>query len=61
MATQKLKVTLERPHTHAGIQYAVGATLEVSEQEAQFLLQANVIRKKPASSAQNQRKETENV
>lgn len=47
-----VKVTIYKPHTHAGIRYtpdAKGVDLEVSKQDAEFL-EAQGVTKKPATA-----------
>lgn len=48
MAT--VKVTLNKPHKHAGKHYESGAPLDVSMEDARFLLRVKVIDKIPAPS-----------
>jgi hypothetical protein len=41
---QKLvEVTLGKPHTHAGVQYADGAKIKVSEAEREWLIAHDVV------------------
>jgi hypothetical protein len=40
----KKKVTLEKPHTHEGIKYEKGDTIEVSEDTAELLKKWGVIK-----------------
>lgn len=47
MAT--VKVTLSKPHTHAGQDYAAGSAIEVERCDAEFLLHIKAIDKIPAA------------
>lgn len=38
-----IKVTLLKPHTHAGLEYAAGADIEVDAPTQAFLIQVEVI------------------
>lgn len=38
-----MNVTLKKPHTHAGVDHPVGARIEVTGQEAAFLVEHGVI------------------
>lgn len=44
------KVTLKKPHRHAGVDYPANTELEVEEHDAAFLLQNDII-EKPARSS----------
>lgn len=47
MAT--VKVTLNKPHTHAGQRHEKGAVLEVARVDAEFLLRVKAIDKIPTA------------
>lgn len=47
MAT--VKVTLSKPHTHAGQYYEAGSEIEVERCDAEFLLRIKAIDKLPAA------------
>ncbi|WPP47093.1 hypothetical protein [Pseudomonas sp. AN-1] len=49
MATPTVKVTLSKPHTHAGKRYEKGAEIEVPRVDAEFLLRVKAIDKLPAA------------
>lgn len=38
-----MKVTLKKSHTHCGVEYAVGAAIEVNAIEAAWLAEQNVV------------------
>lgn len=38
-----MKVTLKKPHTHNGVDHPVGAQIDVTEQDAAFLMEHGVI------------------
>lgn len=43
-----MKVTLKKPHTHAGVEHPAGAEIDVTEQDAVFLMEHGVIDDLPA-------------
>lgn len=50
MATVKVK--LVQPHVHAGVRYDKGSVIEVSQADAEFLLNLKVIEKIPGQAVQ---------
>lgn len=38
-----MKVQLKKPHTHNGVDHPVGAEIDVTEQDAAFLMEHGVI------------------
>lgn len=51
-----MQVTLKKPHTHAGEDFAPGSTIEVSEPEAQWLADQGVIDQPKAVKADSKEK-----
>ena len=44
-----MKVTLTKPHTHDGVDHPAGAEIDVTEQDAAFLMEHGVINDLPAA------------
>jgi hypothetical protein len=50
MGTNLIEVTLEKIHTHAGREHPVGSKIDVTLNEAKFLLNNKVIKSIPAAA-----------
>lgn len=48
-----MKVTLAKPHTHDGTEYAKGEQIEVSDAQAAWLADLKVIEPLPGKNASN--------
>lgn len=56
-----MKVTLTKPHTHAGTKHAAGATIDVNDADRQWLTANGVIVAPKASNKQTKHKESDDV
>lgn len=56
-----MKVTLKKPHTHAGVKHAAGDSIGVNDADRQWLADNGVIAEPKASNKQTKHKERDDV